>query len=220
MADHPTGDDREMAIAGGRAGALEPEEAADVPVLARLLADPSTWASPSPDLEDAVVAAVAEAGPAVAPVAARRRPTPSRRALVALAAAAAVLIIVAAGVVVSSRGGGTGADFTTDLAATELVPGASGAAHITRTDAGFRVDLDVSGLEPLPAGQFYEAWLKDADGTLVPIGTFSSSDDQVTLWSGVSPADFPLLTVTIESTDNDQASSGRVVLAGELNPAS
>jgi hypothetical protein len=50
----------------------------------------------------------------------------------------------------------------------------------------------------------------------VPIGTFSSSDGRVTLWSGLSPKDFPTLTVTIEATDNDQTSSGRQVLVGEV----
>jgi hypothetical protein len=61
--------------------------------------------------------------------------------------------------------------------------------------------------------------LKNAAGTLVPIGTFSSSDGHVTLWSGVSPKDFPTITVTIESPDNDQESSGRRVLVGEIRNA-
>ena len=59
--------------------------------------------------------------------------------------------------------------------------------------------------------------MKNAAGTLVPIGTFSSSDGRVTLWSGVSPDDFPTMTVTIEAADNDQASSGRRVLVGEVH---
>jgi hypothetical protein len=59
--------------------------------------------------------------------------------------------------------------------------------------------------------------LKDASGTLVPIGTFSSSDDRVTLWSGVSPAKFPTLTITIEPVDNNQASSGQRVLMGDVH---
>jgi hypothetical protein len=35
------------------------------------------------------------------------------------------------------------------------------------------------------------------------------------LWSGVGPADFPLLTVTREVADGNQASSGEVVLLGK-----
>jgi hypothetical protein len=98
------------------------------------------------------------------------------------------------------------------------VPGARGSAAISRNDGGFRFTLDASGLSPLPDGEFYEAWLKDPAGTLVPIGTFSSSDARVTLWSGVSPADFATVTVTIESPDNNQASSGRVVMRGDVRP--
>ena len=37
------------------------------------------------------------------------------------------------------------------------------------------------------------------------------------LWAGVSPRDFPTLTVTREQADGDQASSGEKVLAGEID---
>ncbi len=47
----------------------------------------------------------------------------------------------------------------------------------------------------------------------VPIGTFDEPA-QVTLWAGVSPADFPTLTVTQQQGNGDPASSGRVVLKG------
>ena len=48
---------------------------------------------------------------------------------------------------------------------------------------------------------------------LVPIGTFNEGR-KVTLWAGVSPKDFPTLTVTRERADGDQASSGEKVLVG------
>jgi hypothetical protein len=60
--------------------------------------------------------------------------------------------------------------------------------------------------------------LKDSHGTLVPIGTFSSSDGRVTLWSGVSPKDFNVISVTIEAADGDQGSSGDKVLTGVVHP--
>jgi hypothetical protein len=53
----------------------------------------------------------------------------------------------------------------------------------------------------------------------VPIGSFSSSDGHVTLWSGVSPVDYPTLTVTIEESDGNQASSGHRVLSGDVSLA-
>jgi hypothetical protein len=182
------------------------------------LALPAMWAEPGAGLEDAIVAAVlADAVPANVTAISGRAPRAPRRRRLALpaAAAAAAAIAVVLGSVVATSGGAAPA-FTAELTATGLVPGAHASADIARNDGGFRVALDASGLEPLPDGGFYEAWLKDPAGTLVPIGTFSSSDADVTLWSGVSPASFTTLTVTIEQADSDQASSGRVVLRGDV----
>jgi hypothetical protein len=183
------------------------------------LAHPATWVEPSAGLEDAIVRAVLndESVPSnVTAISDRRGRAPRRRMLPAAAAAAAAIAIGVGSVVATS--GGTAPAFTAELTATGLVPGAHASADIARNDGGFRVALDASGLQPLPEGEFYEAWLKDPAGTLVPIGTFSSSDARVTLWSGVSPAGFASLTVTIEQADNDQASSGRVVLRGDVRP--
>jgi Anti-sigma-K factor rskA, C-terminal len=221
MTDRPTNEEREALIAGDRAGGLEPDEAAELALLADLLADPSTWAEPSAGLEDAIVDAVANAQPtATMPLAPRatgasHEVAPRRRRVVmsAVAAAAAIAIVVVT-LVVSQDGASP--DYAAQLSATGLAPGAHASADITRTDAGFRVTLDARGLPLLQTGEYYEAWLKDAADTLVPIGTFSSSDGRVTLWSGVSPKDFPTITVTIEALDNDQASSGRRVLVGEV----
>ena len=66
-------------------------------------------------------------------------------------------------------------------------------------------------------GLFYQAWLRNAAGVLVPIGTFNEGED-VTLWAGVSPKDYPTLTVTRERSDGDQASSGERVLVGAARP--
>ena len=49
----------------------------------------------------------------------------------------------------------------------------------------------------------------------VPIGTFNEGED-VILWAGVSPVDFPTLTVTREQADGDQSSSGEKVLVGTI----
>ena len=53
-------------------------------------------------------------------------------------------------------------------------------------------------------------------GVLVPIGTFNEGAE-VVLWAGVSPVDFPTITVTKEQADGNQASSGQVVLSGHAN---
>jgi hypothetical protein len=52
----------------------------------------------------------------------------------------------------------------------------------------------------------------------VPIGSFSSSDGKVTLWSGVSPREFNTMSVTIEATDGNPDSSGKRVLVGAVLP--
>jgi len=217
MTDRLTNEAREKLIADARGGALEPRETAELPLLADVLGDSSTWAEPGAGLEAAVARAVADAEPITTmsrtPTAlrtSRRR----RRMLVSGLAAAAVIAIVVATVLLTR--GGASPDYEAKLTATGSAPGAHANADITRTDAGFRVTLDADGLPVLRAGEYYQAWLKNAAGTLVPIGTFSSSGGRVTLWSGVSPKDFPTFTVTIEASDNDQTSSGRRVLMGEV----
>ena len=136
--------------------------------------------------------------------------TPRRLALggVAVAAVAAVVIGVA---VVGS--GSHGARYQAALAPTSLAPGARGEASLTRTSSGWRIHLHATGLPRLAGARFYEAWLRSSAGVLVPIGTFNDGRD-VTLWAGVSPASFPVLTVTRERTDGNQASSGEKVLVG------
>ena len=52
---------------------------------------------------------------------------------------------------------------------------------------------------------------------LVPIGTFNEGSD-VTLWAGVSPASYKVLTVTRERADGNEASSGQKVLVGSVRP--
>jgi len=146
----------------------------------------------------------------------RRIRVPSRPVLVGAAATAA--LVIAIGVVVG--GSGTSRErFHAALAPTDLVPGATGKATLTKTDSGWRIELDATGLPRLDGGRFYEAWLRDAAGVLVPIGTFNEGR-KVTLWAGVSPKDFATLTVTREQADGDQTSSGEKVLAGTVDTGS
>ena len=140
---------------------------------------------------------------------------PHRRLLIGAAATAALAVALAIGLAVFSSG--TSSErFHAALAPTGLVPGASGEATLTKTSSGWRIKLDASGLPRLEGGRFYEAWLRNAAGVLVPIGTFNEGQ-KVTLWAGVSPKDFTTLTVTREQADDDQASSGEKVLVGTVN---
>jgi Anti-sigma-K factor rskA, C-terminal len=142
--------------------------------------------------------------------------TPRRVALVG--AAATAVLAVALSVALFRSGPGV-ERFQSSLAATDLAPGATGGATLTKTSSGWRIELDATGLPRLEDGRVYEAWLRNPAGVLVPIGTFNEGR-LVTLWAGVSPKDFTTLSITREQTDGDQASSGQKVLVGTVETGS
>jgi hypothetical protein len=146
----------------------------------------------------------------------RRVRVPRRPVLIG--ATATAVLAVAVGLVVF-RSGTSGERFHAALAATDLVPGARGEATLTKTASGWRIEFGATGLPRLAGGRFYEAWLRSRAGVLVPIGTFNEGK-KVTLWAGVSPEDFPTLTVTREQADGDQTSSGEKVLVGTVTGSS
>jgi hypothetical protein len=139
--------------------------------------------------------------------------TPRRLALGGVAAATAAAAAVVAVVLVGS--GSHGARYQAALGPTPLASAAHGEASLTRTPSGWRIHLGATGLPRLEGDRFYEAWLRNSSGVLVPIGTFNDGRN-VTLWAGVSPASFTVLTVTRERADGNQASSGQKVLVGPI----
>jgi anti-sigma-K factor RskA len=145
----------------------------------------------------------------------RARRAPTRRGLALAGAAAAAVAAVVVGLTVFGSGSSP-EQFRAALAPTDLVPGAAGDATLTKTDSGWLIELDATGLPRLEGGRFYEAWLRNAGGVLVPIGTFNEGQN-VTLWAGVSPKDFRTFSVTREQADGDQASSGEKVLVGSVD---
>ncbi len=145
----------------------------------------------------------------------RARHKPVSRRLVAVGAVAAVAIVVVIGLAVFGSSSSE-TRFQAALAATALAPGAKGEATLTKTSSGWRIELDATGLPRLDGGRFYEAWLRNGAGVLVPVGTFNEGTN-VTLWAGVSPKLFKTLTVTRERADGDQTSSGEKVLVGTVS---
>jgi anti-sigma-K factor RskA len=201
-------------------GSLAPERRAELeariaesPELAELLAEQ----------ERAVGFARTAASEVEAPAGLRARVDAQRQArrvsgrrVVLVGAAAAATVVVAVAVGLGVFGSSTsGERFHASLAATGLAPGASAEATLTKTSSGWRIELDATGLPRLEKGRFYEAWLRNPAGVLVPLGTFNEGR-KVTLWAGVSPETFTTLTVTREEADGDQASSGRKVLVGTV----
>ncbi len=144
---------------------------------------------------------------------ARRRPAP--RGFVVIGAVATAAVVVAVGISIFASGSSS-QRFQAALAATDLAPGASGHATLTKTSSGWRIELDASRLPRLDAGRFYEAWLRNQAGVLVPVGTFNEGHN-VTLWAGVPPTAFTTLTVTREQADGNQRSSGEKVLVGTVS---
>jgi hypothetical protein len=194
---------------------LTPAELAEIERAHGALADPAVWAEPPADLQERVVAAIADEqeAPDDEPVGMPHRPW--TRYVLGAAAAAVVLAVGATVVVQADQDDQDDAvTFAASLQHTGLGGDASGDVTLTRTPSGWRVELHATGLPRRANGEFYEAWLKDESGTLVPIGTFNDGRD-VTLWSGVGPADFPLLTITREVADGNQGSSGEVVLTAQ-----
>src|SRR3954452_712112 len=158
-------DDRVAELAGDDGVSLDPADVEELEELRALLADPAVWAEPDASLEDRVVAAItteASRRPG-RPVASRPRARSRTRGwtLAVVGVAAAALIAVA--VTFSLRSTGSSSpQFSMALAATDLPPGAKGGATLTRTDSGWRIELDATGLPRLDSGRFYQAWLRNA----------------------------------------------------------
>jgi hypothetical protein len=191
-----------------------------------LLAQPALWVEPNPDLQQRVVAAVTAAATTSNPnvgvvdhggtqgiaLGRRRRPRWIRNTI--LAVAAAVLLGVGVGVAALSSGHPRRPmEYAASLSGTPLAPGAGGSVTLTKTGSGWRIHLTATGLPRLDNGRYYQGWLKNAAGILVPIGTFNQATD-VTLWAGVPPNDYPTITITRQQAGGGPASSGQKVLTG------
>jgi RNA polymerase sigma factor (sigma-70 family) len=195
-----------------------------------------TLAEPPAELEDRVVAAIAQAAgaasaaaapPAPAPQAARAPKKPGRESWVAqfmsrpayffsaIGALVAVIALVTAVANSGSKNPSSPLRFAMVVTGTAVTPSAHGSATLTETSSGWRIDLRATGLPPLSGGRYYQAWLKNSAGTLVPVGTFNDAVN-VTLWSGVPATRFRTLTVTRQQAGGNPASSGQRVLVGTI----
>ena len=218
--DEGNGDQELAELAALADGSLAPERR--IAVEARV-AESAELADRLAEQQRAVALARAAATEVEAPPALRARVDARRdarrasrtRGFVVIGAVATVAVAAVIGLSVL-RSGSSSERFRAALAATELAPGASGQATLTKTTSGWRVELDASGLPRLDGGRFYEAWLRNGAGVLVPVGTFNEGR-HVTLWAGVPPTAFTTLTITRERADGNQGSSGEKVLVGTVS---
>jgi hypothetical protein len=94
------------------------------------------------------------------------------RGLLVIGASATAVLAVAIGLSVF-RSDTSPEQFRAALAPTALLPDARGDARLTKTSSGWRIELDATGLPRLENGRYYQAWLRNTAGILVPIGTFN-----------------------------------------------
>jgi hypothetical protein len=219
-------------LSGEPVESLTPQERAELDELRALLEAPAAWEEPDAGLEDRVVAAIAEevarapaasapaSGPAAASVSAKpararwrlRRPVFALGGLATAAAAIAVALVIAL-----SAGSTQPLQFAMVVNGTSLAPAAHGTGTLTKTQSGWRIELSATGLPHLANGRYYQAWLKNPAGILVPVGTFNDAQ-KVTLWSGAPVTQFRAFSVTVQQANGNPASSGKRVLVGTAHP--
>jgi len=199
-------DERADYLASGREGDISDVERLDL--VRHILAQDSTWSEPPPEVAERLLASIGvDHHPS-------RRADPGRRWWPWVAAVAVVIVLVV-------MAGLTGLIGSTDqqlisVSGTSLQPAASGEASIRDTGSGWWIRLEVDGLPPADEGTYYEAWLWSDDGEGISVGTFHMRQGQapVVLWSGVDPANYPSLWVTLEPEDGDPSASEQIVLRG------
>jgi hypothetical protein len=239
----PSDNERIAYLGGEPVESLPAHDRAELDELREMLRSPATWVEADPGLEDRVVSAIADAAGAdatragatgaadaaagaVSPPPRRAPRAPSRwrsffqRPAYAFGALATGAAVAAAVIVLATSGssGPTPLHFAMVVQGTPLAPAAHGKAKLTKTDSGWRIELRATGLPRLDNGRFYQAWVKNPAGILVPVGTFNDARN-VTLWSGVPITKFRTLTVTQQVANGDPKSSGRRVLVGTITPA-
>jgi Anti-sigma-K factor rskA len=218
--DHENGNQEIAELAALADGSLGPERRAE---LEAQVAASSELADRLAEQERAVALVRSAADEVEAPADLRARIEAQRRVrgaeaprgLLLVGAAAATVLAVAVGLSVFDSQISP-ERFRAALGPTALLPDADGEATLTKTSSGWRIELDAAGLPRLEKGRFYQAWLRDSAGVIIPIGTFNEGRN-VTLWAGVPPTAFTILTVTREQADGDQSSSGETVLVGTVD---
>jgi len=197
----------------------------------------STWSGPPANLKEAILARVAPAASApAASLPAVNAPAisvaPSREAkkrsvwrsrwgrlawaVPAVAVAAAAFTVAVLGVDRALQPDPPRAEIYS-AAGTALAPGATAEVAITPQGAGFVVALTIEDLPAAAPGSYFAAWLSGPRGD-VSIGSFHQrrAGEEIRLWSGVDPDEYPRLVVTLQKEGDPPTPSALVVLTGAL----
>ncbi len=153
-----------------------------------VLMEPSTWEEPS----DRVAQRVFETAGA----------TSSTRSITRIqhrrwVAVAALLVAVGGALALTS---GQSPDWSVPLVSID--PSNTAVVDGWNTATGTRIELHVSGIDPAPAGHYYEIWLTAPDGRHVSAGSFQAAGT-ISAWVGVARSEFPRIWITLESISGD-----------------
>jgi anti-sigma-K factor RskA len=130
--------------------------------------------------------------------------------------AAAAVVVIVAGVVVAVTGGSDDSSRLVAVAQLEALQGDTPAvAELVEADDTLKLDLDLSAFTS-PDGEYLEVWLLRPDVSgMVSLGP-ASPDGVYPLPEGVDPGEFPVVDVSFEPADGDEAHSGNSLLRGPL----
>ncbi len=139
----------------------------------------------------------------------------------AFAAACAVVLLgigVGAGLLAADDGGGGSAPAGQVVALDRFgsgPAGASGRATVSQVAGVTELTIDTRGLRPSRPGSSYEVWMIRDGKHMIGLGRFKVGPGgraTVTLPVTVSPADYPIMDVSIQADDGPAAHSGISVL--------
>ncbi|WCB96900.1 hypothetical protein DSM104299_05670 [Baekduia alba] len=156
-----------------------------------------------------------------APAPTSRRPRRLRRPRRVVAALATAAAIAAAVVLVLTRSHDDDAIPAPPPTTLALRPldGVAVRAQLVVDPSGTEAELRAAGLMPSGAHDYYEAWLADANGRMVSMGTFRVPADgrvDVHMPVAVDLSDYQLVDVSLEPDDGNPAHSDRSVLRARL----
>lgn len=203
--------------------ALRGEVEALRPVVARLEATPAeVWEPTEPPPLRLPRERATDA--AASPERSRRRrwrlPTVTLRPAPAIALAALLLAIgLGGGLLIdggSDRPGGG-----PDLVLSRIDDGPVGAhGEVVLASDEQRARIEIGGLAPSGAGEFYELWLLDDDGRMIALGSFrvgGQGEAKVDLPLPVDPALYRYFDISMQEDNGDPTHSGVSVLRGSTS---
>src|SRR4051812_33457512 len=130
-------DDQIAYLAGDDGASLTPAERAEIDELRGALSHPAVWVEPDPELEERVVAALAQTG-------SRRRSRAIRYAVLGGAATALLAVGLAVGVTFNHQD--PPLRYAASLSGTQLAPDATGEVTLTKSTGGWKIHLYATGL--------------------------------------------------------------------------